>query len=83
MLTCRSGRWCLAVDQQNRVLISTDPAHSAASWRLAPGGPGRHLWKHGLDRSGRDLVSASLACASATQPGSWRRQTIAQPSQNG
>jgi hypothetical protein len=43
VLTCRSARWCLAVDQQNRVLISTDPARGAASWRLAPGGPGRHL----------------------------------------
>jgi hypothetical protein len=43
VLTCLSARWCLAVDQQNRVLISTDPARGAASWRLAPGGPGRHL----------------------------------------
>jgi hypothetical protein len=43
VLTCRSARWCLAFDQQDRVVISTDPAHSAASWRLAPGGPGRHL----------------------------------------
>jgi hypothetical protein len=43
VLTCRSARWCLIVDQQNRVLISTDPGHGAASWRLAPGGPGRHL----------------------------------------
>jgi hypothetical protein len=24
VLTCRSARWCLAVDQQNQVLISTD-----------------------------------------------------------
>ena len=31
------------MDQQNRVLISTDPARGAVSWRLAPGGPGRHL----------------------------------------
>jgi hypothetical protein len=43
VLTCMSARRCLAVDQQNRVLISTDPARGAASWRLAPGGPGRHL----------------------------------------
>jgi len=43
VLTCRSARWCLAVDQQNRVLISTDPDRGAASWRRAPGGPGRHL----------------------------------------
>ena len=43
VLTCLSVRWCLAVDQENRVLISTDPARGAASWRLAPGGPGRHL----------------------------------------
>jgi hypothetical protein len=43
VLTCMSARWCLAVDQQNRVLISTDPARGAARWRLAPGGPGRHL----------------------------------------
>ncbi len=43
VLTCMSARWCLAVDQQNRVLTSTDPARGPASWRLAPGGPGRHL----------------------------------------
>jgi PQQ-like domain len=43
VLTCMSARWCLAVDRQNRVLISTEPARGAASWRLAPGGPGRHL----------------------------------------
>jgi len=145
VLICRSARWCVAVDQQNRVLISSDPGHGAASWRLAPGGPGRHLdnvqqlscpsvhlcvglaghyvvssvapqrggmswsqrlvnpdapaftvqcpaiaqcaaanpdgqflvssdptgraaWKHvRLDRSSRDLGSASLSCASATQ----------------
>lgn len=41
--TCLSAGWCLAVDQQDRVLISTDPARGAASWRLAPGGPGQHL----------------------------------------
>lgn len=43
VLTCLSSHWCLAVDQQNRVLISTHPARGPASWRLAPGGPGRHL----------------------------------------
>jgi hypothetical protein len=43
LLTCASVRWCLAVDNQDRVLISTDPARGAASWGLAPGGPGRHL----------------------------------------
>ena len=43
LLTCASVRWCLAVDDQDRVLISTDTARGAASWRLAPGGPGRHL----------------------------------------
>jgi hypothetical protein len=43
VLTCLSAEWCLGVDQQNRVLISTDPARGPATWRLAPGGPGRHL----------------------------------------
>jgi len=43
VLTCMSAGWCLAVARQNRVLISADPARGAASWRLAPGGPGRHL----------------------------------------
>jgi hypothetical protein len=33
----------VVVDQQNRVLVSTDPGRGALSWRLAPGGPGRHL----------------------------------------
>jgi hypothetical protein len=42
-LTCASARWCLAVDQQNRVLVSTDPARGAASWRIAPGGPAKVL----------------------------------------
>ena len=43
VLTCRSARWCLAVDQQNRVLISTDPAGrsqlaaGAGRSRSAPG----------------------------------------------
>jgi hypothetical protein len=43
LLTCTSVHWCLAVDQQDRVLISTNPARGAASWRIAPGGPARVL----------------------------------------
>ena len=43
LLTCASVRWCIAVDQQNRVLVSTDLRRGAASWQLAPHGPGRHL----------------------------------------
>ena len=43
LLSCASVRWCLAVDQQGRVLISTDPARGAASWRPAAGGPASHL----------------------------------------
>ena len=43
MLTCASAHWCLAVDHRNRVLISTDPARGAASWKIAPGGPAKHL----------------------------------------
>jgi hypothetical protein len=43
LLSCASVRWCVAVDQQDRVLISTDPARGAASWRPAPGGPASHL----------------------------------------
>ena len=43
LLTCASVRWCLAVDQQDRVLISINPARGAAGWRLAPGGRAGHL----------------------------------------
>jgi len=38
LLTCASVHWCLAVDQQDRVLVSTDPVRGAASWRSTPGG---------------------------------------------
>ena len=43
LLSCASVRWCMAVDQESHVLISTDPARGAASWHLAPGGPASHL----------------------------------------
>jgi hypothetical protein len=43
LLACASARWCVAVDQQNHVLVSTDPRRGAVSWHLARGGPGRHL----------------------------------------
>jgi hypothetical protein len=43
LLTCASVRWCVAVDQQDRIVISTDPTRGAASWRVARGGPARVL----------------------------------------
>jgi hypothetical protein len=43
LLTCVSVHWCLSVDQQDRVLTSTNPARGAASWRLAPGGRAGHF----------------------------------------
>lgn len=43
LLTCASVHWCVAVDRQQRVFVSNDPGRGAVSWRLAPGGPGRHL----------------------------------------
>jgi hypothetical protein len=43
LLTCASARWCVAVDRQQRVFVSTGPGRGVLSWRLAPGGPGRHL----------------------------------------
>lgn len=43
LLTCASVHWCLAVDQQDRVLTSSNPARGAASWRPAPGGRAGHL----------------------------------------
>jgi len=38
LLSCVSAHWCLAVDHQDRIWTSTDPARGAASWKLAPGG---------------------------------------------
>lgn len=43
VLTCASAHWCLAVDQRDRVLISTDPARGGISWKIAPGGRAGHL----------------------------------------
>ena len=43
LVRCVSVHWCLAVDQQDRVLISTNPARGAESWRLAAGGRAGHL----------------------------------------
>lgn len=54
LLACAPTHWCLLVDQNDRVLISRDPARGAASWRLSPGGRAGHL----------DNVSA-LSCPSS------------------
>jgi hypothetical protein len=71
VLSCGSAHWCVAVDQLNQVLISTDPARGAASWKIAPGGPAKHLdnvWSLSCPTSRLCVGIAGHYVVSSTQP---------------
>jgi hypothetical protein len=83
VLTCASAHWCLAVDQRNHVLISTDPARGATSWKIAPGGPAKHLdnvWSLSCPTSGLCVGVAGHYVVSSTQPNrggaAWRSALV-------
>lgn len=83
VLTCASTHWCLAVDQRDRVLISTHPARGARSWRIAPGGRAGHLdnvWSLSCPTSRLCVGVAGHYVVSSTRPerggDSWRQALV-------